>query len=93
MYFAVAKAGDAPTDGKTDVNPEGLTAAYGPHAEAVAARLHAAGLSCAVRGAMAGVHAEMAGAGSAACAPVCPSAPGSRCVYLPPSLRQCACRF
>ncbi|KAI3436136.1 hypothetical protein D9Q98_002193 [Chlorella vulgaris] len=50
VYFAVAKAGDAPTDGKTDVNPEGLTAAYGPHAEAVAARLHAAGLSCAVLG-------------------------------------------
>lgn len=26
MYFAVAKLGDKPTDGKTDVNPEGLTA-------------------------------------------------------------------
>ena len=26
MYFAVAKKGDKPTDGKTDVNPEGLTA-------------------------------------------------------------------
>lgn len=26
VYFAVAKQGDAPTDGKTDVNPEGLTA-------------------------------------------------------------------
>jgi hypothetical protein len=26
VYFAVAKLGDAPTDGKTDVNPEGLTA-------------------------------------------------------------------
>lgn len=51
VYFAVAKLGDAPTDGKTDVNPEGLTAAYGPHAAAVAARLHAAGLSCKVRGA------------------------------------------
>lgn len=49
VYFAVAKKGDAPTDGKTDVNPEGLTAAYGPHAAAVAARLHAAGLSCKVR--------------------------------------------
>ncbi len=48
VYFAVAKKGDAPTDGKTDVNPEGLTAAYGPHAAAVAARLHAAGLSCKV---------------------------------------------
>lgn len=50
VYFAVAKKGDAPTDGKTDVNPEGLTAAYGPHAAAVAARLHAAGLSCKVGG-------------------------------------------
>lgn len=26
VYFAVAKLGDTPTDGKTDVNPEGLTA-------------------------------------------------------------------
>jgi len=48
VYFAVAKLGDAPTDGKTDLNPEGLTAAYGRHAEAVADRLHAAGLSCKV---------------------------------------------
>ena len=48
VYFAVAKKGDAPTDGKTDVNPEGLTAAYGPHADVFAARLHAAGLSCKV---------------------------------------------
>lgn len=54
VYFAVAKKGDAPTDGKTDVNPEGLTAAYGPHAAAVAARLHAAGLSCKVGGGWAG---------------------------------------
>ena len=51
VYFAVAKKGDPPTDGKTDVNPEGLTAAYGPHAAAVAARLHSAGLSCKVRAA------------------------------------------
>jgi len=48
VYFAVAKKGDLPIDGKTDVNPEGLTAAYGPHAEAVAFRLRAAGLSCKV---------------------------------------------
>lgn len=48
VYFAVAAKGDAPTDGKTDVNPEGLTAAYGPHAQAVAQRLHANGLSCKV---------------------------------------------
>jgi hypothetical protein len=28
VYFAVAKLGDKPTDGKTDVNPEGLTAGW-----------------------------------------------------------------
>lgn len=50
VYFAVAKLGDAPTDGKTDVNPEGLTAAYGRHAAAVAARLAKGGLSCKVLG-------------------------------------------
>ena len=48
VYFAVAKKGEAPTDGKTDTNPEGLTAAYGKHAECMASRLHAAGLSCKV---------------------------------------------
>lgn len=37
VYFAVAKLGDTPTDGKTDVNPEGLTAAYGRHANVRAA--------------------------------------------------------
>ncbi|GIL78784.1 hypothetical protein Vretimale_256 [Volvox reticuliferus] len=50
VYFAVAKKGDKPTDGKTDVNPEGLTAAYGKHAQAVADRLHSGGLSCKVLG-------------------------------------------
>ena len=29
VYFAVAKKGEKPTDGKTDVNPEGLTAGEG----------------------------------------------------------------
>lgn len=47
-YFAVAKLGEPPTDGKTDTNPEGLTAAYGKWASAVASRLHAGGLSCKV---------------------------------------------
>ncbi|KAG6787830.1 hypothetical protein POTOM_003875 [Populus tomentosa] len=47
-YFAVSKLGEPPTDGKTDTNPEGLTAAYGKWASAVAARLHAGGLSCKV---------------------------------------------
>ena len=46
VYFAVAKKGEKPQDGKTDKNPEGLTAAWGPHAEAVASRLHDNGLSC-----------------------------------------------
>lgn len=48
-YFAVSKLGEPPTDGKTDTNPEGLTAAYGKWASAVAARLHAGGLSCKVK--------------------------------------------
>ncbi|XP_073263207.1 uncharacterized protein [Populus alba] len=47
-YFAVSKLGEPPTDGRTDTNPEGLTAAYGKWASAVAARLHAGGLSCKV---------------------------------------------
>ncbi|KAJ4718684.1 Nuclear protein [Melia azedarach] len=47
-YFAVSKLGEPPVDGKTDTNPEGLTAAYGKWASAVAARLHAGGLSCKV---------------------------------------------
>jgi hypothetical protein len=46
IYFAVAKLGEAPTDGKTDMNPEGLTAACGKWAPAVAARLQRAGLAC-----------------------------------------------
>lgn len=48
VYFAVAKMGDSPIDGVTDLNPEGLTAASGKWAGAVAARLHSAGLSCKV---------------------------------------------
>ncbi|GMH14133.1 hypothetical protein Nepgr_015974 [Nepenthes gracilis] len=47
-YFAVSKLGEPPTDGKTDTHPEGLTAAYGKWASAVASRLHAGGLSCKV---------------------------------------------
>eukprot|EP00271_Cylindrocystis_brebissonii_P012914 TRINITY_DN32421_c0_g1_i1.p1 TRINITY_DN32421_c0_g1~~TRINITY_DN32421_c0_g1_i1.p1 ORF type:complete len:421 (-),score=40.22 TRINITY_DN32421_c0_g1_i1:564-1826(-) len=48
VYFAVAKVGEDPIDGKTDVNPEGLTAVTGKWAKEVAARLHHAGLSCKV---------------------------------------------
>lgn len=47
-YFAISKLGESPVDGKTDTNPEGLTAAYGKWASAVAGRLHAGGLSCKV---------------------------------------------
>lgn len=48
-YFAISKLGEAPVDGITDTNPEGLTAAYGKWASAVAGRLNAAGLSCKVQ--------------------------------------------
>uniref|UniRef100_A0A2N9ICH6 Uncharacterized protein n=1 Tax=Fagus sylvatica TaxID=28930 RepID=A0A2N9ICH6_FAGSY len=47
-YFAVSKLGESPVDGKTDTNPEGLTAAFGNWASDVASRLHAASLSCKV---------------------------------------------
>ncbi|XP_072967038.1 uncharacterized protein [Typha angustifolia] len=47
-YFAVSKLGEPPVDGKTDINPEGLTAAFGKWAPAVAARLQSANLSCKV---------------------------------------------
>jgi len=48
VYMAVAKKGDKPTDGITDRNPEGLTAATGKWAPQVAARLRGAGLTCQV---------------------------------------------
>ena len=48
VYFAVSKLGEKPIDGKTDVNPEGLTAAYGKHAAVVAERLAGGDLSCKV---------------------------------------------
>lgn len=47
-YFAVSKLGETPTDGRTDTNPEGLTAAYGKWSLAVSERLLAGGLSCKV---------------------------------------------
>eukprot|EP00668_Euglena_longa_P002157 GGOE01002499.1.p1 GENE.GGOE01002499.1~~GGOE01002499.1.p1 ORF type:complete len:687 (-),score=113.08 GGOE01002499.1:95-1876(-) len=46
VYFAVANMGDKPTDGITDLNPDGLTAANGRHAETLARRLRSSGLSC-----------------------------------------------
>ncbi|CAL9011041.1 unnamed protein product [Prunus brigantina] len=47
-YFAVSKLGEPPVDGKTDTNPEGLTASYGKWASVVAERLQAGGLTCKV---------------------------------------------
>ena len=48
VYFAVSKKGEKPIDGKTDANPEGLTAVTGKHAHAFAARLAHGDLSCKV---------------------------------------------
>ncbi|CAD7696874.1 unnamed protein product [Ostreobium quekettii] len=48
VYFAVSKLGEKPIDGKTDVNPEGLTAVNGKHASAFAAILESGGLACKV---------------------------------------------
>ena len=48
VYFAVSKKGETPIDGKTDANPEGLTAVTGKHADAFAKRLAAGDLSCKV---------------------------------------------
>ncbi|KAG8046873.1 hypothetical protein GUJ93_ZPchr0008g12680 [Zizania palustris] len=47
-YFAVSKLGEPPVDGITDTNPEGLTAAFGNWAPAVAARLQNGELTCKV---------------------------------------------
>ena len=46
VYLAVAKLGEAPTDGITDVNPEGLTTTTGRWAEAFQARLAKGELTC-----------------------------------------------
>lgn len=49
VYLAVAKLGEKPTDGITDVNPEGLTTSTGRWAEAFQARLAKGELTCHVR--------------------------------------------
>ncbi len=46
LYLAVSKMGEAPIDGITDTNPEGLTAAKGKWADAFAARIAQGGLTC-----------------------------------------------
>ena len=46
IYFAVSKKGEAPIDGKTDLNPDGLTSVTGKWAAAFTERVEAAGLAC-----------------------------------------------
>lgn len=46
LYLSVTALGAEPVDGVTTVNPEGLTAATGIHAQAFADRLAALGLKC-----------------------------------------------
>lgn len=46
LFVAVAALGEAPTDGITAVNPEGLTTATGVHADAFKARLSSRGMKC-----------------------------------------------
>jgi hypothetical protein len=46
LYLSVPSLGAEPVDGITRVNPEGLTAATGIHAQAFADRLAALGLKC-----------------------------------------------
>jgi hypothetical protein len=48
LYLAVTAKGVAPIDGVTTVNPEGLTAAMGEHAQAFADRLAPMDLKCRV---------------------------------------------
>jgi len=49
VYLAVAKLGDTPTDGITELNPEGLTVASGKWASAFQSRLANGNLRCHVR--------------------------------------------
>lgn len=46
IYFAVSKKGEAPGDGVTDLNPEGLTSACGIWANDFKGRLSRGGLTC-----------------------------------------------
>jgi hypothetical protein len=46
LYLSVPAKGVAPVDGVTRVNPDGLTAATGVHAAALAQRLAAVGMKC-----------------------------------------------
>ena len=42
----MSRKGEAPIDGKTDLNPDGLTAVTGKWAAAFKERIEAAGLAC-----------------------------------------------
>lgn len=46
IYFAVSKKGEAPIDGVTDANPEGLTSTCGKWAGEFKERLAKGGLTC-----------------------------------------------
>lgn len=46
VYFAVSKLGEAPIDGITDMNPEGLTSVTGKWADDFASRMEALDLTC-----------------------------------------------
>ena len=48
LYLSVPAKGATPVDGVTSVNPDGLTAATGLHAQAFADRLAALGMKCRV---------------------------------------------
>merc|ERR1712054_70209 len=50
IYMAVSKLGEKPTDGITDMEPEGLTSATGKWADALQARLKKGDMSCHVLG-------------------------------------------
>lgn len=52
LFVSVTALGAEPIDGITTVNPEGLTAATGVHAQAFQRRLHAMGLKCNVASAV-----------------------------------------
>lgn len=49
IYYGIAKTGDKPIDGKTKVNPEGLTAVTGKWSSDFATRLQHAGLTCNIK--------------------------------------------
>lgn len=46
IYYGIAKKNDVPIDGKTELNPEGLTSVTGKWAEDFSERMKQAGLSC-----------------------------------------------